>query len=302
MAGNVRGVQAILREKQPMALFVHCGAQCANLVAKDSCDASVLIRNALYTINEVGRLFSDSLKFRDKFADLCVAENQSPKKLQPLCPTRWTVRLQAVDAVLDRYDEVLATVEELGAGRSHIAPRAAGLHAQLRKQLTLLALHMARVVLSPLDRLNKILQGSHCTVSKLVSSVQLTKELLQAERDGADDSIQGFLKGRRLNAIRLSSCLARSAFQLVSRESECSIVRLVRLLLTLPASSTTAERSFSALRRLKTWLRSTMGQARLNALTVCHVHRDRVAAVSADRVAAAFISLNARRARVFGPM
>ena len=33
---------------------------------------------------------------------------------------------------------------------------------------------------------------------------------------------------------------------------------LVRLLLTVPASSAEAERSFSGLRRLKTWLRSTM--------------------------------------------
>ena len=31
-------------------------------------------------------------------------------------------------------------------------------------------------------------------------------------------------------------------------------LKLIRLLLTLPASSATAERSFSALRRLKTWL------------------------------------------------
>ena len=34
--------------------------------------------------------------------------------------------------------------------------------------------------------------------------------------------------------------------------------KLVRLLLVSPASSAEVERSFSALRRLKTWLRSTM--------------------------------------------
>jgi hypothetical protein len=41
---------------------------------------------------------------------------------------------------------------------------------------------------------------------------------------------------------------------------------LVRLLLVNPASSATAERSFSSLRRLKTYLRSTCGQRRLNNL------------------------------------
>jgi len=36
------------------------------------------------------------------------------------------------------------------------------------------------------------------------------------------------------------------------------VTTLLKLLLVSPASSAEAERSFSALRRLKTWLRSTM--------------------------------------------
>ncbi len=48
---------------------------------------------------------------------------------------------------------------------------------------------------------------------------------------------------------------------------------LVRILLVVPVSSCEAERSFSALRRLKTWLRATMGQDRLNSLLVCNVHK-----------------------------
>ena len=46
------------------------------------------------------------------------------------------------------------------------------------------------------------------------------------------------------------------------------VEKLVRLLLVAPASSAEAERSFSALRRLKSWLRSTMTQLRLNSLAV----------------------------------
>ncbi|KAF3834465.1 hypothetical protein F7725_025669 [Dissostichus mawsoni] len=48
---------------------------------------------------------------------------------------------------------------------------------------------------------------------------------------------------------------------------------LVRLLLVVPASSAEVERSFSALRRLKTWLRSSMSQTRLNNVAICHVHQ-----------------------------
>ena len=49
---------------------------------------------------------------------------------------------------------------------------------------------------------------------------------------------------------------------------------LVRLLLVNPASSATAERSFSSLRRVKTYLRATCGQMRLDNLAVCHPHQD----------------------------
>ena len=48
---------------------------------------------------------------------------------------------------------------------------------------------------------------------------------------------------------------------------------LVMLLLICPMLSCSAERSFSALRRLKTWLRSSMGQIRLNSIAICHTHR-----------------------------
>ncbi|KAF0306619.1 Zinc finger MYM-type protein 1 [Amphibalanus amphitrite] len=125
----------------------------------------------------------------------------SGNEQQSICVRYVDKDFNAVDAALDRYDEVLSTVEELGAGSTHVAARAAGLHAQLRKKSTLLALHMARVVLAPLDRLNRAAQGSRCTVSQLMSSVRLTKELLQAERDNADHTIQGLLR-----KVEASSC------------------------------------------------------------------------------------------------
>ena len=42
------------------------------------------------------------------------------------------------------------------------------------------------------------------------------------------------------------------------------VISVVKLILVMPATNAVSERSFSALRRLKTWLRSTMSQARLN--------------------------------------
>ena len=50
--------------------------------------------------------------------------------------------------------------------------------------------------------------------------------------------------------------------------------KLFRLLSTNPATSCTAERSFSTLKRTLTWLRSTMNQDRLRDVAVIATERD----------------------------
>jgi hypothetical protein len=46
------------------------------------------------------------------------------------------------------------------------------------------------------------------------------------------------------------------------------------VLLTMPVASATAEISFSVLRRLKTYVRSTMKNDRLSSLGLMHINRD----------------------------
>src|SRR6218665_815702 len=77
------------------------------------------------------------------------------------------------------------------------------------------------------------------------------------------------------------------------------VERLLRLCLVSPASSCSAERSFRALRRLKTWLRSTMTQRRLNHVMICHVHYDLLMERNCRDIAHAFIN-NDTHKRNFG--
>lgn len=72
------------------------------------------------------------------------------------------------------------------------------------------------------------------------------------------------------------------------------------LYLTFPVSSTTAERSFSSLRRIKTFLRSTMTQQRLNNLFILYVHSGRTMELDTVRVAREFVSANSHRLAFFG--
>ncbi|XP_060868622.1 52 kDa repressor of the inhibitor of the protein kinase-like [Metopolophium dirhodum] len=53
-----------------------------------------------------------------------------------------------------------------------------------------------------------------------------------------------------------------------------NLSKLFRIFCTLPVSTATPERMFSCLKRLKTYLRNTMKEERLNGLTLMAVHRN----------------------------
>ena len=63
--------------------------------------------------------------------------------------------------------------------------------------------------------------------------------------------------------------------------------RMIRLYMTLPVTIATAERIFSVLRRLKTFLRAT--RERLNSLLMLHVHKDETDHLDLTKVANEFV-------------
>ena len=69
------------------------------------------------------------------------------------------------------------------------------------------------------------------------------------------------------------------------------VCRVLQMILVMPATNATSERSFSALRRVKNYLRGTMGQQRLNNLMVLHVHKDRTDTIHMLEVANDFVKV-----------
>lgn len=54
------------------------------------------------------------------------------------------------------------------------------------------------------------------------------------------------------------------------------------------------------MRRIKTYLRSTMSQQRLNNLMVLHVHREHTDNLNMTNVANEFVKTSERRVHIFG--
>ena len=71
--------------------------------------------------------------------------------------------------------------------------------------------------------------------------------------------------------------------------------KLFQVALTVPVTSCTCERSFSCLRRVKTWLWTRMTQDRLDHLAVLGIESDTYMSCSDDDLVSAFINLKQRR-------
>ena len=76
------------------------------------------------------------------------------------------------------------------------------------------------------------------------------------------------------------------------------VCKLFQLLMILPATNATSERSFSALRRIKSYLRSTMTQARLNHLMILHYHQDITDSLDLNSIANEYIHIEAQMTKV----
>ena len=84
------------------------------------------------------------------------------------------------------------------------------------------------------------------------------------------------------------------------KELLSEVLTITKLVLVLPATNAVSERSFSALRRVKTFLRSTMNQDRLNHLMVLHVHKTLTDTLDLIEVANEFVTGSEHRLTMFG--
>ena len=87
-----------------------------------------------------------------------------------------------------------------------------------------------------------------------------------------------------------------STLTFIDKECFVNIFAILQVLATIPISSSSCERSISALRNLKNYLRNTMSQDRLNGLAIMHAHAD--VDLDLSEVIDLFANLHPRRMRM----
>lgn len=200
MAGSYNGCQAIISRMQPLALYVHCGAHCVNLVAQSAAAECTDIMAAMTWLQELGKFFGSSIKFRQLFAQVAVTDAEGPwSAIKPLCPTRWLMRTPAINSVVKQYGAVLESLEAAKIGQKDT--RAASLVETCQKGSTLLLLQMALSVFGPLELLNKSLQSSSASVDQILEAVETVKKDILSSR--TDESFHHLFEATAHSATEL---------------------------------------------------------------------------------------------------
>ena len=124
--------------------------------------------------------------------------------------------------------------------------------------------------------------------------LRLTAQLqaLAADFESAVEDIGQIKPSDVITFIRDLSTASRCMFS--------EVVTVVNLLFVMPATNATREMSFSALRRIKTYLRTTVSQKRLNHLMVLHAHKEFTDKLDLNVIANEFCAGNEYRMFKFG--
>lgn len=80
---------------------------------------------------------------------------------------------------------------------------------------------------------------------------------------------------------------------LTSMFSEVKVI--IKLILVLPATNAVSERSFSTLRRVKSYLRSTMTESRLNSLLTLHTYKEMVDLIDPQDIVRSYVGVKEGR-------
>lgn len=118
MSGCKSGVAKRITDLEPRALYIHCYGHALNLAAGDAIKQSKLMQDALDTTREITKLVKSSPKREAMFKDIkkaneaeCIDLPSKKSGIRVLCPTRWTVRAEALGSVINNYSSLLETFE-----------------------------------------------------------------------------------------------------------------------------------------------------------------------------------------------
>ena len=189
MTGSKNGVATRLLADEPRALLTHCYGHALNLAVADAIKQSKVCRDALDIAFEVSKLIRFSSKRNAAFNRIKVEnpaeEDPGPShNIRSFCPTRWTVRGDAIESIIDNFDALKKLWEECLETKldPDFKGRIIGVQTQMLHYNTLFGLLLSKKILKISDNLSRALQKQAMSAAEGQTITELTVRTLKGMR------------------------------------------------------------------------------------------------------------------------
>ena len=182
MSGIIKGVATRIQNEEASAVYVHCLAHSLNLCLQTLAKCVTPIKEALDITMELGKFIDLSPKRSQLMSTLKAQlspECQTPS-IKMLCPTRWTVRTKALEAIIKSYKILIpALIEIQSSGKDEYALKAGGFVQSLDKYSTYYGLKLSHLIFSATS---SSLQYKDTSVQEAVAGANLAVSFLERQR------------------------------------------------------------------------------------------------------------------------
>ncbi|XP_065645664.1 uncharacterized protein LOC136076123 [Hydra vulgaris] len=333
MSGQYSGLQSRIKSFNSFAEYVPCSAHSLNLVgtcAAESCNSAT---SFFMLLQELYNFFSSSTA-RWNILKTYLKKNLSVKNLSV---TRWSARFDAYHALFNSYAFIIEALHSIVDNQKEKAVykvEANGFNATNKKlQSTDIDLHTVLDLYNGLENyLVQIRDDFNVFENKAAMADESRSQPLTDITGKIDfirnvyyviiDTLKCQLSSRRQAYEKISdiygciptlyktpsSIVIRNTFETLAqyfiddtKELECMFPNLevvMRMYLSTAVSNCSVERTFSVLKRVKSYLRSTMKEERLNALAIFSIEAELVEKLDFNDTINTFAHQKARKRKV----
>ena len=128
-----------ITDLESRALYTHCYGHALKLAAHDSIKHIKIMKDTLDTTYEITKLIKKSPKHKVIFQKFAEDIRAGSPGICMLCPTRWTVRAEALTSISENYQALQSTWEAARQATKDTEARAriTGVAAQMEKFISL---------------------------------------------------------------------------------------------------------------------------------------------------------------------
>ncbi|XP_022872420.1 zinc finger MYM-type protein 1-like [Olea europaea var. sylvestris] len=286
MKGQHKGVQSRLLQLNPRAFYIPCGCHGLNLALCDMATCCSKAKSFFGVVQRIYTLFSSSTKRWKVFK-----ENVIGLTLKPLSQARWESHIESVRAIRFQAPQIKKALLQL----ANVDDPKTKSEVEVSKQLQAEDMHID-VAIDHLKGLSSFFKSyrefgfesamvdvKEIAIDQALSSLQNRFERFQKY----DDIFEFLLNLKRLKSIDddvlkwkqyLITAKNLGAIDVLDyiKKMNCCYANVwiaYRVLLTIPVTVASAERSLSELKLIKSYLRLSMSQERLNGLALISIKK-----------------------------